>query len=602
MAFPLAHHWSKFVHKRHPLNPLQAMVAILLICPPLLTAQPAADRPSVLPELGEDSPDALPDLNLPFLALPYDFPNPSAGDSIARPFELPAVDRYLPPRAIPVPMLRFKNFTIEGNTVFSDEEIVGSLGGFLGREILREDLDQLKFAITRHYVSAGYLNSGATIPEQDFRDGILQIQITEGRLTDVIVTGNKSLTDSYLSSRILLGNKRPLHFPTLQKRLQILQENDNITRLNAELKPGLVPGEALIVIEVGEAPKWSYGLDYHNQRSPSVGGEQADLWFENTNTSGVSDLLRARLGLFSGNPDDLDFAGFDNLSAQYQRPLLADDTTLMLGWLTEDYSILEEPFRSLNIEGESYSIFGGLRRPLHRSLRDEVWLSLLLERSHDQTEVLGRPFSVSPGSVNGELDLTVIRLGLDWTRRSLQSAFSHRSILSVGINALDATEPPTEPDGSFVTWFSESQYSRLLDESGSLLVIHASLGLSNDALPPPAQFRLGGRYTVRGYRENFLVRDNGVGGGVDFRIPILPAEEDHGWEFWLVPFLDGGIAWNDGDSAGEGLLAVGCGIMVNYSDWFSGELFWGIPLVNQDDSSDDLQDQGIHFRLSVARF
>ncbi len=276
------------------------------------------------------------------------------------------------------------------------------------------------FEIARHYVSAGYLNSGATLPEQDFRNGTLHIQITEGRLTEVIVTGNKSLADSDFSSRILLGNKRPLHFPTLQKRLQILQKNDNITRLNAELKPGLVHGEA---------PKWSYGLDFQNQRSPSVGGEQAYLWFENTNASGVSDLLRARLGLFSGSPDHLDFAGFDNLSAQYQRPLLVDDTTLMLGWMTEDHSILEEPFRNLNIDGKTYSIFGGLRRPFHRSLRDEVWLSLLLECSHDQTEVLGRPFSVSPGSVDGELDLTVIRLGLDCTRRSLQSAFAHRSIL-----------------------------------------------------------------------------------------------------------------------------------------------------------------------------
>ena len=486
--------------------------------------------------------------------------------------------------------------------MYDDKELAALLHHFLGRKMPREDLDQLQFEITRHYVANGYLNSGASLPQQDFRDGILRIQITEGRLTEVIAYGNQRLSDRYLAARILIGRDQPLHFPTVQKRLQVLQENENITRLNAELKPGLVPGEALMVVEVGEAPAWSYGMEFNNQRSPSVGGEQLDVWFENRNASGVSDLLRARLGLLSGNPDGVDFNGLNNGSAQYHRPLAADDTTLMLGALAEDYSILEEPFRSLAIEGESHSLFAGLRRPLHRSLQDDVWISLLLETSHDQTEVLGRPFSVSPGSVDGELDLTLIRLGLDWTRRSLKSAFSNRSVLSVGIDALGATDQVSEPDGRFVTWLSESQYSQRLDEAGSLLVIHAGLGLSTDPLPPPAQFRLGGRHTVRGYRENFVVRDNGFRAGVDFRFPVLGGGQDGGWNLWLVPFLDGGTAWNDGSAASESLLAAGIGVVAEYSDWFYGELFWGLPFINRDAGSDDLQDEGVHFRLSAARF
>lgn len=576
------------------------MAVLLLILPQHLAAQRTEDSPAVLPGLNEDVPDELPELELPFLAVPFETPESMPDDAAMPVFVLPPVDRFLTPRAVPVPVLHCKGFCFEGNTVFYDEELAGCLSGYIGRRIPQEDLDQLKFEITRHYVANGYINSGATLPAQDFRDGILKIEITEGHLTEVIATGNKRLSERYLSSRILIDRKRPLHFPSIQKRLQVLQENENITRLNAELKPGLVPGEALMVIEVGESPQWSYGLDFHNQRSPSVGGEQADLWLENRNLSGWSDLLRARLGLFSGNPDDLDLAGFDNVSLQYQRPVLADDTTLLLGRLTEDYSILEEPFRGLAIEGESYSLFAGFRRPLFRSLRDELWISLLLESSHDQTMVLGRPFSVSPGSVNGELDLTMLRLGLEWTRRSSQSAFSLRSILTAGLNTLGATDQPAEPDGGFVTWFSESQYTRRLDERGNLLVIHAGLGLSNDPLPPPAQFRLGGRYTVRGYRENFLVRDNGFCGGIDFRIPLLTDESP--WNLALVPFLDGGVAWNDGSGKSESLLAAGVGIIAEYGTWFRGELFYGIPFMNDDDSSDDLQDDGIHFRMTVARF
>ncbi len=601
MSPPLGFFLSESVRRRREGSRGPAVAALVLLTA-ILAGQPAVDESLLLPDLDGELPDIVPELDLPFLAVPFELAVQSPVVSGEMTSELPAVDRFLTARAIPVPVMRCRGFEFEGNTIFTDDELTTVIHGFLDRELLQEDLDQLRFEITRHHVSNGYLNSGATLPDQGFRDGILKIKITEGRLTEVISVGNTGLSEHYLSSRILGRNDSPLHFPTLQRRMQVLQQNDNIIRLNAELKPGLVPGEALMVMEVAESPAWSCGMDFYNQVSPSVGGEQADIWYENRNLTGWSDVLRARFGLFSGDPEDLDFAGFDNLSIQYQRPVLPDDTTFLAGFGTEAYSILEEPFRSLAIDGESYSVYSGFRRPFHRTLQDEVWLSLLLEKSHDETTVLGRPFSISPGSVNGELDLTMVRLGMDWTRRTSESVLSLRSVLTVGLNALDATEQVVEPDGGFLTWLLESQFSRRVDDRGDLLVLHGSVGLSNDPLPPPAQFRLGGRYTVRGYRENFLVRDNGVGGGVEFHAPVFQSEETDAWSFWLVPFLDGGVAWNDGVEAEAALLATGLGLRANYSDWFSSELFWGIPLLNRDNDSGDLQDQGIHFRINLFYF
>jgi hemolysin activation/secretion protein len=215
---------------------------------------------------------------------------------------------------------------------------------------------------------------------------------------------------------------------------------------------------------------------------------------------------------------------------------------------------------------------------------------------------LGRPFTISPGSVNGELDLTILRLGVDWTRRTRESVFTLRSAISAGIDALGATDQKEEPDSEFLTWLVESQYSRRMNKRGDLLVLHGGLGLANDSLPPPAQVCLGGRYTVRGYRENFLVRDNGFYGGVDYQIPVVTDEKELGWNLWLVPFVDGGIAWDHRTPSTEGLLSAGLGIRANYSDWFRAELFYGVPITDRDDSSDDLQDEGIHFRMSLARF
>ena len=555
------------------------------------------------PELEEEPENLLPPIGeLDFLAEPFEVDLPPVESQVVESFDLPAVDRYLPPRAWAIPGVEVRGFRFEGNTIFKDAELEETISEFHGRKLIQEDLDRVRFHLTQLYVSNGYLNSGARIPDQDLADGILGVEIIEGRLTDVITTGNEDLADGYLSSRILLHGDRPLHFPTLQRRLQVMQANPNIGRLNAELKPGLVAGEALMTIEVEEAPKWSYGFDFHNQRSPSVGGEQAELWLENRNVSGYSDTFRGRLGLFSGNPEELEFAGLDNLFLQYERPLLADDTSLLLAWQTEDYSILEEPFRSLAIDGESWSLTGGLRRPIYRTLQDEVWLSILLERSHDETYVLGRPFSISPGSVNGELDLSILRFGGDWTRRTRKSVLAMRTALSVGFDGLDATNQLTEPDGQFVTWTVDGQYSRRVHERGDLLVLHAGFQLSDDPLPPPAQMRIGGRYTVRGYRENTLVRDNGVYLGIDYQLPLHLDDGNGGWNVWAVPFVDAGIGWNDNPSMRKSLVSVGLGLKASYGDWFRGELFWGVPLENKGRASGNLQDEGIHFRMSFAKF
>jgi hemolysin activation/secretion protein len=133
-------------------------------------------------------------------------------------------------------------------------------------------------------------------------------------------------------------------------------------------------------------------------------------------------------------------------------------------------------------------------------------------------------------------------------------------------------------------------------------VLHGGCGLSNEPLPPPSQIRVGGRYTVRGYRENFLVRDNGCFAGADYQIPLVSDAKNLNWNVWIVSFIDAGVAWNHEESITETIAAAGIGIRANYSDWFRSEFYFGVPLRNQVNDRDDIQDQGIHFRISAGKF
>jgi hemolysin activation/secretion protein len=53
----------------------------------------------------------------------------------------------------------------------------------------------------------------------------------------------------------------------------------------------------------------------------------------------------------------------------------------------------------------------------------------------------------------------------------------------------------------------------------------------------------GGRYRVRGYRENQWVRDNGVIGSVEARVPVV-RNASRADVVELTSFVDAGTAWN----------------------------------------------------------
>lgn len=521
----------------------------------------------------------------------------------------PSSTTFLPGQAVVLPTTTLREVRFRGNTVIDDETLRGALAPFLHRPLSPAELDEARFSITRLYTDRGYVNSGVAPLASPPADGVAEFEIREGALTGVIVRKNTHFRSSFFEDRMLRAGRAPLHFPTLQQQLQVFQTHPAIVRLNAELKPGSEAGEALLLIDVEDRSTWSFGIDLHNHRPPSTGAEQAELWLRTANATGVGDTLHARLGLLTGGSDDPRFSGTDNLFLRYQRPLLPDDTTLDVRVEKRDYVIVDDIFAPLDITGETWRVAAGLRRPIlrrfdnERSIQDEVWLSLMLERGQSRTFLMGEPFPIAPGTRDGELDLTILRFGQDWTRRTRNSVLAVRSQFSAGLDILGATDVPSGPDETFLSWSANAQYSRRMNRRGDLLLATGGFQLADARLPSQEQLSLGGRYTVRGFRENTLVRDNGAYLGLEYRVPVTGPNEDHQWSVEAGPFVDAGIGWNSGGRKNTDLLlSAGLGVHFSHGDWLRGELYWGLPLTGHDDGSGDLQDAGLHFRCTIARF
>jgi hemolysin activation/secretion protein len=180
-----------------------------------------------------------------------------------------------------------------------------------------------------------------------------------------------------------------------------------------------------------------------------------------------------------------------------------------------------------------------------------------------------------------------------------------RSVFSVGINAFGATISDTGTDGRFFSWLGQIQWIRQLTESGLQMVFRTDIQLANDSLLPMERFSIGGMNSVRGYRENQLVRDNGVASSFELRIPIIYNRQRE-VVVQFAPFTDVGWSWNTKKETPSpwpvNISSLGAGIRWAISRKANFVIYAGYPLRKIHNLSNDLQDEGIHFQLSWQVF
>jgi hemolysin activation/secretion protein len=342
-----------------------------------------------------------------------------------------------------------KRIKLTGNTVFSEAELAPVVIPYEGRALTSEDLQSLRQALTRHYIDHGYINSGAVIPDQEVKTGVIEVRIIEGRLTELELRGNNWVRDSYIKKRVLLGSENTLDLKVLQERLQLLQQDRLIDRINAELRPGLRPGESLLRVQVVERRPYEIGASFNNWRSPSVRGLRGEVYGALYNLTGFGDSLGARYGVTDG---------LDDVGAFYSFPFTARDTRFKLYFDRSDSEVIEEPFDAIDIRSETKTYGVSFSHPFYRTPQRQLLGELIFERRSSETFLLGQPFSFSPGVRNGESEVTVLRLVQEWVDRRPNQVLAARSIFSVGLDALGATTSPRDlPDGQFFAWLGQFQ-------------------------------------------------------------------------------------------------------------------------------------------------
>ena len=510
----------------------------------------------------------------------------------------------IPPEAAPFPTLRVfvREIRVTGSTIFSAEELAKVTAPYLNREVTAEDLEALRVALTLLYVNNGYVNSGAILPDQTVTEGVVTYQIIEGGLTAVDVQGNRWFRSSYFQKRFFLDAGPPLNVNLLQRRLQLLLEDQRIQRLNAELKPGLKRGEGILDVRVEERTPYRLFTEYNNYQSPSVGENRGlvTLWHENL--TGNGDVLMAQYGRSKGLDPLLDF--------KYSFPVNAYDTTLSYEYRRNTLAVVEQPFQEIDINSKSDIYTYTVRQPIYRTLNSDFALELIGERLWLQTTLLGEPFSLEPGAQHGRSVVAALRTAQEFVYRTQDKVIAARSRFSCGLNALGATINKNGlPDGIFFAWLGQFQWVQRLGFLDTYLIYRSSFQVSDNPLLSLEQISVGGRYSVRGYRENTLLTDQAVLSSLEMRVPVF---RNTRWADYLefAPFVDFGRGWNKGRPTPQPQYIYSVGTGLRWARTFlrpvpirpQFEVYWGYRLKKVFNPHDSLQDHGIQLQFGIGIF
>ena len=453
-----------------------------------------------------------------------------------------------------------------GNTVFSDSELREIISPWEKKQASVKNLLKLRSRITDYYTDQGYISSGAFIAPQDISDGI-EVQIIEGILADVEIEGLSRFQKRYITSRLPLF--KPIKQDILLESLARLEDNALIQNLEANLVRVSLK-ENILNLKIEEENSLDTQLTLTNSFSPSIGefGGKVNAQYH---LFGIGDLV-------SINHTRTIQGGLIRYGVDYSLPINKYNGTIELNYTNAETEIVEEPISALDIQADLEEYRLALKQPVYLDNNKQLVLGIEINHIQNESFVMSDfSFAFVDGLSDGKSKITALRFAQEYFGRGSKSSLAVRSQFNLGINLFDATVTETGIDSLFWSWQGQAQWAKKVNDL--LLLSTLNIQLTGDQLLPIEQISLGGKNTVRGYRQNLSIGDNGIIGNLELQIPL--------WELTtgaviLSPFIDVGTVWNNSDKSIESdtLASIGLGLDFKLNNLFQARLDYGFGLIN----------------------
>lgn len=489
-----------------------------------------------------------------------------------------------------------KDFTVEGNTVVPIEDILATLNDMKGKP---QNITKLNAAISQIqelYTSKGYILARVDSVDDD-PDGTINISIKEGIIDKIMIEGNEKTKD-YIVARNILTEPGMIYNENLIKedlvRLYATQAFKDVTR---EIEPSEeVPDAYDITIKIQEQRTASIsvggGLD-------TVTGLFGSMGIAENNFRGRCERL-SLTGLVGTGVILNDSSVKDHMNIQaelsYFKPYFYNaDTSLNNRLFFRDFGSYQIPLAIERRYGGEMTVAHRLKKNRHATSSFSLGVENIDVREGDFNGISGLynkyniPIARRAEQLEGGLFMS-LSPALIYDTRDSATVTRHGTMASlrfdenIGLNGFDKT------NGKLTGMIK--QYVPVGKKS-SLTFTAKGGGAIHGDIPEVMAYRLGGPYTIRGFKMSGVGTGNAfIMGSAEFATPIPFMDRTR------IAFLNNirFTVWADAGKVFDGTISnklydrpeyavsAGIGLKVFIPGMGPLSIDYGIPLTNPGNS------------------
>jgi len=453
---------------------------------------------------------------------------------------------------------------IDGAKHVSLAELMQAVSPFIGRRLSPAELQDLAKTVSGVARARGYIFAHSSVPAQAIAAGVIRVELDEGRIDEVRLTGTPS--DAVKSLLQELVGDAPTR-GAVDRQLMLAQDLPGVRLGSARY---VREGERGVLVVPVTVDRVRGRATIDNRGLSALGPVRAQLAVDVNGLLGERDVLTVQGLVTPVQPRELRVA-----FARYAYQLDNEGTELAVyGSYGRTHS--GGAWRAYDVNGKSYSTGIGLSRPLLRGRKVSLWLTggvdyFAIDQWASGNRVRRDRVTTANLSLNGYAPLAGgrVRAGMAVTR---------------GLDILDATEGSdtlaSRPGGGddFTMFGGWANWTG--DLVGPLSARLAVTGqLSTAPLLAIEQITIGGPVFGRGYDYSERSGDRGVLGSAELRLRLL--DRSGGLVRWiqLYGFGDAATVGNLRNDYGTGsLYSAGAGARLNLSHGLSMSLEAAFPI------------------------
>ena len=452
-----------------------------------------------------------------------------------------------------------KKIVTDPSAVLTDAELDAIIKPYEGQQVKLSDIYDIVEKINALYNEKGYVTCRAFLPPQTITEGTVKLLLVEGRTGTATVSGNKYTKAKYITNRLHLARGEIANVKELNKDL-LLFNATNSTQLRIMMKAGTEPGTTDYEITAYEPKRDTWTLFEDNAGSYTSGEYRTGLFFNTKSLSGNCDAFS--LGTVYSQ-------GTRAANAMYSRSLGRSGTKMNLLYSTNAVKVVKGGYEDM-IKGHANSYAIGFVQPVlvNETTRSEV--SLDYNRQNSKTDWLTPRINMVDDKVQ---DVT---LGYSLTNYGASHVFYQKHSYVRGYSKQEADMGTgSEPSNKHFGFYKFNGMYQKLYQAGQMWNLRADAQWSgSDGMVSSRQFYMGGMYSVRGYKENFLGGDSGFTFSAEYAVPVINKNTS------AFTFFDYGHVYGNGQSDDQHhiLSSVGLGLRSTINQYISASLTLGIPL------------------------